>query len=491
MKDSSKNEKSNNISKSNLDSENISSSSSSSSSSESNSNKEKERYSKNESESEDSITEEMDKMDKNEDIKKFDILIKEKSLPYEKIESLNENGKFLMDINTNNLKTKERLKQIIKNFPYTESVINKHIKDFSKKECQDFFKRAGFVLTKKSAERLATLIHYILAGNPVLFEGNTGTAKTRTTLVASQYIKQFVNEKYDFIRFNLSAETRIDDLISKYVGDSKSIIGLKVENSHFLDAYVNGKILLLDEINLAPAKVLQCIQQALDNGYISVETSGNGLVRYQKNVNFSLIATQNPNKGAYLGKRQELSPEFRSRFQKIYCEEIEINEMKEIAIGLAKNLDYIKDEKDKTKKELLSDIVELHYQWSKENESENDIQCFTIREIETVIEALKESNNIYDVLMTVYGGRYMKNIKEKLKTKFKQFKTLAEIKPSLNELPVGFPECFPNEELIETTKEVLLSLNNKKNVLIVGKNESGLTQLAEWCALYFNYSNKK
>ena len=491
MKDSSKNEKSNNISKSNLDSENISSSSSSSSSSESNSYKEKERYSKNESESEDSITEEMDKMDKNEDIKKFDILIKEKSLPYEKIESLNENGKFLMDINTNNLKTKERLKQIIKNFPYTESVINKHIKDFSKKECQDFFKRAGFVLTKKSAERLATLIHYILAGNPVLFEGNTGTAKTRTTLVASQYIKQFVNQKYDFIRFNLSAETRIDDLISKYVGDSKSIIGLKVENSHFLDAYVNGKILLLDEINLAPAKVLQCIQQALDNGYISVETSGNGLVRYQKNVNFSLIATQNPNKGAYLGKRQELSPEFRSRFQKIYCEEIEIDEMKEIAIGLAKNLDYIKDEKDKTKKELLSDIVELHYQWSKENESENDIQCFTIREIETVIEALKESINIYDILMTVYGGRYMKNIKEKLKTKFKQFKTLAEIKPSLNELPVGFPECFPNEELIETTKEVLLSLNNKKNVLIVGKNESGLTQLAEWCALYFNDSRQK
>ena len=159
---------------------------------------------------------------------------------------------------------------------------------------------------------------------------------------------------------------------------------------------------------------MQCIQQSLDNGYISVETSGRGLIKYQKHDNFSLVATQNPNKGAFLGKRQELSPEFLSRFQKIYCEEIEIEEMKEIALGIAKNVGFINEnEKDKNefKKSLLYDIVLLHYEWSKENESENDVQCFTIREIETIIEALNENYNIYDVLMTVYGGRYRKNDK--------------------------------------------------------------------------------
>ena len=78
--------------------------------------------------------------------------------------------------------------------------------------------------------------------------------------------------------------------------------------------------------------------------------------------------------------------------------------MKEIAIGIAKNLNYLNEnEKDlyDRNKELLNDIVELHYEWSKENESENDIHCFTIREIETTIEALKEKNNIYDILKTV------------------------------------------------------------------------------------------
>ena len=438
-------------------------------------------------ESDESDSEEINQV--NKDITKYDILIKEKNIPYEELKSLNENGKFLMNINLNNKTSKDKIKAIIKNFPNSESVINKYIKDFNKKENKEFFKKTGFVLKKKSEGRLALLIHYILTGNPILFEGDTGTAKTRTTLIASQYIKKFINEKYDFVRFNLSAETRIDNLISSYITDPKSIIGLKVENSKFLDAYINGKILLLDEINLAPPKVLQCIQQALDNGFISVETSGSGLIKYQKNYNFSLIATQNPNKGAYIGKRQEFTPEFLSRFQNIFCEKIEINEMKEIAKGIAKNLDYIKeDEKDKNKKELIDDIVDLHYQWAKENESENDIQCFTIREIETVIESLKENNNIYDILMTVYGGRYKKIKKNELISKFKQYKTLSNIKPSLNELPKVFPECFKNEELIETTKEVILSLNNKRNVLIVGKNGSGLTRIAQWCSIYFNNS---
>ena len=80
------------------------------------------------------------------------------------------------------------------------------------------------------------------------------------------------------------------------------------------------------------------------------------------------------------------------------------------------------------------------------------------------------SSNTLGVLVsnTVYGGRYMKNKKELLKSKFKKFKSLTNIKPSLNELPKGFPECFKNDELIETIKGALLSLNNNRNILIVG-----------------------
>ena len=106
----------------------------------------------------------------------------------------------------------------------------------------------------------------------------------------------------ELIRYNLSAETRIDDIIAKYVSDQKSFIGLTVQNGLFVDAYVNGKIILFDEINLAPPNVLQCIQQSLDNGFLSVETNGRCLLKYEKNPNFAMVATQNPNKGAFAGQ---------------------------------------------------------------------------------------------------------------------------------------------------------------------------------------------
>ena len=414
------------------------------------------------------------------------IKIVDKTIPFETLISKNKDHIFLMNKNSKNEKINESLEKILKNFSTSESIINNYKKEILKEEKKEFFKRNGFVLTNNSIERISLLIHYILTGIPILLEGNTGTAKTRTAIVAFKYIKEHINSNLEIIRYNLSRETKIDDLMSKYVGDSETLVGLKIKNGPFLDAYINGKILLLDEINLAQSKVLQCIQQALDNGFISVETNGKGLVRHEMNENFCLIATQNPNKGGFIGKRQDLEMEFLSRFQKIYFNEIQINEMNEIAIGIAKNLGYLNGEDDKNKSELINDIVELHYKWSKENESENDIQCFTIREIETVIEALNNNNNLYDVLMTVYGGRYFKNKKQKLSQEFSNFKNLKNLIIPEKILDKDFPECFPNKSLIETISSVLLSLNNKRNVLIVGNSESGLTQLAKWCSIYYN-----
>ena len=194
-----------------------------------------------------------------------------------------------MDEKNKNKDIKKSIQDIIDNFLKADSVIKKYITEFkSDEKKKKFFKKQGFILTEKSMERMALLIHYILNGVPVLFEGNTGTSKTRTTLTACNYIKKFIQKKgenaRELIRYNLSAETKIDDIIAKYVSDQDSFIGLKVQNGPFVDAYVNGKIILFDEINLAPANVLQCIQQSLDNGFLSVETNGRCLLKFEKNL---------------------------------------------------------------------------------------------------------------------------------------------------------------------------------------------------------------
>ena len=253
-----------------------------------------------------------------------------------------------------------------------------------------------------------------------------------------------------------------------------------MEEGQFFKAYTKGHKILLDEINLAPREVLECIQQAFDNKILSVESSGKVLKKYRMHKNFGIIATQNPNKGAFANKRKELGMGFLSRFQKINFPNFTKDELIEITKGLAKQNEY-KDSDD-----MLIDIVSFHMDWQEETNSVDDVQCFTIREIEGVIRALTKHKNIYDTLMTVYGARYQKNMKEKLKKKLKEYKTLKKLNPSILSLPEEFPHCFSNNNLCETVSSVLFSLQNQRHSIIVGEDESGITQVARWCADCFN-----
>ena len=91
--------------------------------------------------------------------------------------------------------------------------------------------------------------------------------------------------------------------------------------------------------------------------------------------------------------------------------------------------------------------------------------------------------------MTVYGARYPKKMKEKLKEKLKKYKTLKTLQPSKLTLPEEFPSCYSNNNLCEAVSSILFSLRNERNAIIVGEDESGITQVARWCAECFNYTD--
>lgn len=177
---------------------------------------------------------------------------------------------------------------------------------------------------------------------------------------------------------------------------------------------------------------------------------------------------------------------FCSRFQKIYFPDILKEEKQEIALGIARNVEYLKldDKNEKNKKQLLKDIVNLHFDWAKEIDSQDDIQCFIIREIESVIECLSNEEDLYNIIMTIYGGRFHQNRKDKLKLKLKSsdYPSLNNLAEDRKSLQNDFPTCFKIESLVQTVKAVLLALRNKRKVIIVGSDESGLTQVAEWCS---------
>ena len=262
----------------------------------------------------------------------------------------------------------------------------------------------NYILTDNAKERLNKLYTYIANGVPVLLEGETGSSKTLSAEIICKYIYEKNKEKeegdnfgisnslekYDkdetFIKFNLSSEVKINDLMQKIIGDKNSISGLKIVEGPFYRAFKEGKPLILDEINLASEEVLQCIEGTIDSGEINIDISGVGLVNQKKKDGFCLIATQNPNKDNYLNKRQNLSQSFLSHFQLVKFPIFGIKELEEIANKLFKSFNNDLEGDDKDKK-FISDLIEFHNKWASKEEIKNDIICFTIREIAATVKA--------------------------------------------------------------------------------------------------------
>ena len=180
--------------------------------------------------------------------------------------------------------------------------------DYDKKTLINYY---NYVLTDNAKERLDKLYTYISSGTPVLLDGETGCSKTLSAEIICKIIKEkkrkqnildTLESNENFIKFNLSYEVTINDLIKKLVGDKNSLSGLKIVEGPFYKAFKEGIPLILDEINLASEEVLQCIEGALDKGEINKEIKGIGLVKQKKKEGFCLIATQNPNTNYYLNK---------------------------------------------------------------------------------------------------------------------------------------------------------------------------------------------
>ena len=123
--------------------------------------------------------------------------------------------------------------------------------------------------------------------------------------------------------------------------------------------------------------------------------------------------TQNPNSGSHIGKRQSfriwifITKKICVIISGYNFPRIKEDELKKIAIGLGNNF-RLKEEK------ILEDLVKFHKKWSNIEDIKDDVQCFTVREIAASVKAFSEGMNLFDTIMTIYGARYQKALKQKL-----------------------------------------------------------------------------
>lgn len=137
---------------------------------------------------------------------------------------------------------------------------------------------------------------------PVLIIGDTGSGKT--TIVKSIADKQ----GREYIRFNLTGETTVDEFVGKYVLRNRETVW---EDGILLKAMKSGKWLIVDEVNVALPEILFVLHSLLDDDRSVVVANHNGEV-VKPHKNFRFFGTMNP-VDEYAGTK-DLNKAFKSRF---------------------------------------------------------------------------------------------------------------------------------------------------------------------------------
>ena len=352
---------------------------------------------------------------------------------------------------------------------------------------EELIKKRNYILSPQAKNRLSLLNHYISNGIHVILEGPTGTSKT---LSADIICKSLGRES---VKYNLNAETKINDLIKKYVADSNSVTGLSIKEGPLLHCIKYGKCCIFDEINLVSPSVLHCMEDCLNSRKLTVNLPGLKFEEINMSKNFCLIATQNPNTEEFKDKRNELTQKFLSNFQVIKFDKFTKEEIKTIAFGLAEQFDLKNCKNEaikKNEKQIIEELTDFHNEWSEIafNQVENK-QIYTIREISASLDAFKNGENIYDTIMIIYGARYENETKNKIERMLKEkYKTIYKFKDKSEqiEIPKYLDDYFMNESLREVIKSINFSFRNKRHVILTGQKGNGKTTIAKAIAENYN-----
>ena len=272
--------------------------------------------------------------------------------------------------------------------------------------------------TKTLRHNLLKIIRGMFIKKPILIEGSPGIGKT--TMV--QNLAKKLNKNIH--RINLSEHTDMIDLVGSQFPTNDKNIKFKWVDGVLLTAMKNGDWIIIDEMNLANQSILEGLNSVLDDKKCLFIPELN--IEIKAHPDFQIFATQNPvNQG---GGRKFLPKNFLNRFIKIYLDELNIDDYKEILGKI-----FINENHYDLIEKLVNFNEEVKNEIKKNKISLNEVGEFNLR---TMIKFLNTFNmNKYDLMIicnTFYLSRIRYfEIKKKLLIKFTEifYKNKKDNKP--------------------------------------------------------------
>ena len=312
--------------------------------------------------------------------------------------------------------------------------------------------------TETLKHNLLKIIRGMFIKKPILIEGSPGIGKT--TIV--QNLAKKLNKKIH--RVNLSEHTDMIDLIGSQFPSNDSNIKFKWIDGVLLTAMKNGDWIIIDEMNLANQSILEGLNSILDEKQCLFIPELN--LEIKAHPQFQIFATQNP---VYQGGGRKFLPKnFLNRFIKIYLDELNIEDYKEILekIFIGNNIDLIDNV-------LINNLVEFNEEVKKEIKknkiSLNEVGEFNLR---TMIKFLNTYKlNKYDLIVicnTFYISRIRNfDIKKYLLYKFVEIfykDDTSKFEKNINDYLYNSNNYF---------EEIKLCIDNNYPIIISGEGSIG------------------
>ena len=366
----------------------------------------------------------------------------------------------ILDKFTMNKKKEEKLILIdnekyfgVNDFILNKKLNNKMIIDNTDNDIHDFI-----FDTETLKFNLLKIIRGMFIKKPILIEGSPGIGKT--TIV--QNLAKKLNKNIH--RINLSEHTDMIDLVGSQFPSNDNNIKFKWIDGVLLTAMKNGDWIIIDEMNLANQSILEGLNSVLDDKQCLFVPELN--MEIKAHPDFQIFATQNPvNQG---GGRKFLPKNFLNRFVKIYLDELNINDYKEILekIFISEKSNHSID------KELIKKLVdfneEVKHEIKKNKISLNEVGEFNLR---TMIKFLNTYKlNKYDMIVicnTFYLSRIRHfQIKKHLLNKFFEIFNINKKDKDFN-----------NEDYLNNNNnykdEIKLCMENNYPIIISGEGSIG------------------
>ena len=339
------------------------------------------------------------------------------------------------------------------------------------------------VLTLKTLNKLNELDILINANIPIIIQGFTSAGKSYLSRIALKINKRKYESEV------LSESINQESLLGKDLIDENDLITFYP--GIILDAYTEGKVVILDECDLAKPEILSCIIGTLSKKELIISN-----VTYYKNDNYNVILTMNGEaKGFNEMQRNILPSHIITKFYLLHFDEIEEKESENIF-----NKQLISCQYYKKFENVQQILVDLHKKMSKMSEEKqgridpivtlrNLVNCTYLdksrihpriaAEISYIARFPKEERNKFEDIIKRFGGLTLELNKVEKIEKILQEKNIVYDK-EIN---------FENNSYFRAIYLGLSACEEGFHPLLVGKEGCGLTQLSEIIASLYNNSS--